>query len=94
VPTNVPNVVAKRKQVSLTGCKAAAGGWGASGTASNNGTDPAKYTVTVFFTNAKATVVGTASTDVTVAPGKKQNWSATGKFAAPSPTLCVLRGVG
>jgi hypothetical protein len=94
VPTKVANNVKSRKNVQLTSCKKVAGGWGAAGTASNPGTKAAAYTITVFFTTTSATVVGMGKTQVTVAPGGTQDWTAAGKFKAPAKMLCVLRGVG
>jgi hypothetical protein len=93
LPPSVGNVVKKRKSIVMSTCAVAPGGWKAAGTASNSGTTAAKYTITVFFTNPKATVEGYAVTNVTVAPGKSASWTATGKFTAASGSLCVLRGV-
>lgn len=94
VPTKVANDIELRKNVQLSSCKRIAGGWGASGTATNPGTKPVDYTITIFFTTAKATVVSTGATHITVNPGDKQNWTVHRKFAAHPKTLCVLRGVG
>jgi hypothetical protein len=90
----IVNDVAKRKAVAITKCAAADGGWSASGTAKNAGTSDATYAITVFFTDAHATVQDFATTSVTVKAGQTQDWSAAKKFTAASPTECVLRGVG
>jgi hypothetical protein len=94
VPTEVANDVELRKNVQLSSCKRIAGGWGASGTAANPGTKPADYTITIFFTTAKATVVATGATHITVDPDDTQKWTVHQKFVADPKTLCVLRGVG
>jgi hypothetical protein len=94
VPTKVANNVKARKNVQLSSCKKVAGGWGAAGTASNPGTKPAAYTITVFFTSTSATVVGMGKTQVTVDPGSTRSWKVDGQFKAPAKMLCVLRGVG
>jgi hypothetical protein len=94
LPPSISNVVAKRKSVVLSTCAADGAGWKASGTASNPGTAPVRYNITVFFTNQHATVQNYAVTDVTVAPGKTQPWSARKDFAAAPKSICVLRGVG
>jgi hypothetical protein len=94
VPTSVANVVALRKDVTMTSCKATADGWGASGVATNAGTSAHNFAVTVFFTTDHATVIGFGAAHVNVAAGGKQSWTVSGKFHAASPTLCVLRGVG
>ena len=94
VPTDVANDIDLRKNVRLSSCKRIADGWGASGTATNPGTKPVDYTITVFFTTAKATVLSTGETHVRVDPGDKESWNVNRKFATHSKTLCVLRGVG
>jgi hypothetical protein len=94
VPSEVANDIDLRKNVQLTSCKRIAGGWGASGTAANPGTKPVDYTITIFFTTAKATVVSTGATHITVDPGDTQHWTVNKKFAANPKMLCVLRGVG
>jgi hypothetical protein len=90
----IANDVAKRPSVAVTKCVASDGGWTASGTAKNSGTGDATYAITIFFTNAHATVQDYATTSVTVPAGKSVDWSAAKKFAASTPTNCVLRGVG
>jgi hypothetical protein len=94
VPTEVPNDTALRKNVQLSSCKRITGGWGASGTATNPGTTSVDYTITIFFTTSKATVVSTGATHITVDPGDTQTWTVQRKFIAQPKTLCVLRGVG
>jgi uncharacterized lipoprotein YajG len=94
VPTSVPNTPELRKNVTLAACEKADGGWQASGTATNPGGDPADYTVTVFFTTDKGTVLGTADTKVTVAPGEKKPWTVAAHLTPAPTTRCVLRGVG
>jgi hypothetical protein len=92
--TAIANDVGKRKSVTLTKCAAIEGGWSASGTASNPGTTAVDYAITVFFTNAAATVQDFTTASVTVAPGQSLTWTASKQFAAASTTSCVLRGVG
>ena len=94
VPTDVANDIDLRKNVRLSSCKRIGNGWSASGTATNPDTKPVDYTITVFFTTAKATVVGTGETHVRVDPGDKKSWAVNRKLGAHSKTLCVLRGVG
>ena len=90
----IANDVAKRKSVAITKCAASDGGWTASGTAKNSGTGDATYAITIFFTNAHATVQDYATTSVTVKAGQSADWTASKKFTASTPTNCVLRGVG
>jgi plastocyanin len=94
VPTSVPNVVADRKNVTLTGCAASLGGWGATGKATNPGSSAVTYELTIFFTTSHATNVNYATASVTVAPGATVDWQANKSFIIQSPPLsCVLRGV-
>jgi hypothetical protein len=88
------NDVAKRKSIVVTKCGASDGGWTASGTATNSGTGDTTYAITIFFTNAHATVEDFATASVSVKAGQSQDWTAAKKFTASSPTNCVLRGVG
>jgi hypothetical protein len=90
----IVNDADKRKAVAITKCAASDGGWSASGSAKNSGPSDTTYAITVFFTDSHATVQDFATTSVTVKAGQTQDWSATKKFAAANPTLCVLRGVG
>ena len=78
----------------ITKCAAVDGGWSASGTAKNPGTADATYAITIFFTDAHATVQDFATASVTVKPGQTRDWTAAKKFAAATPTNCVFRGVG
>jgi hypothetical protein len=94
IPTDVPNSVEARSSVAMTSCEAAPGGWAAAGTVTNSGKTAVDYTITVFFTTTKATVIDSAQTKVSVDPGSKKSWTATKKFGAASQMLCVLRGVG
>jgi hypothetical protein len=94
VPTTVPNDPSARKDVQMTSCVATPAGWKAGGTVTNDGAKPADYTITVFFTTNKATVIDNARTQLTVAAGKTARWTAAKDFAAAPGTLCVLRGVG
>ena len=94
VPAEVPNDPAKRVNVEVSTCAAATGGWSAAGTAQNPGTESVTYAIMVFFTTQAATVVGTAETSVTVAPGESLEWSVSAQIADASDLRCVLRGVG
>ena len=91
IPLAVPNSVAARKAVTLTGCTATSAGGLAAGTVT--AARAATYTVTVFFTTRGATVVGYATARVHAAPGKAIPWRASGHFSAPHGMSCVLRGV-
>lgn len=93
VPTSVPNDPAVRKLVKITACTASDGGWSAKGTASNDSQKPKDFTITIFFTTPKATVLHTESTTVKVDAGKQADWAIDAKFTAPEGTHCVLRGV-
>jgi hypothetical protein len=93
VPTSVANSVQLRKNVQLTSCIKTTGGWQASGVAANPATSPTDYTITVFFTTASATVIGTGATHVHVDSGTSQPWTVNGEFTPAPSTLCVLRGV-
>lgn len=94
VPAKVPNDATLRKQVTLSSCTRATGGWQAGGTAANGSTTPADYTVTVFFITSGDTVIGTGKTHVQVPPRATRPWKVAAQFAAAPTTLCVLRGVG
>lgn len=94
VPTKIDNVVADRKNVTLTSCTSTQGGWVASGVAVNHGGSETSYKVTVYFTDQEATVIGTGMTTVGVAPGHVTRWRvATHLAAQPGGTRCVLVGV-
>jgi hypothetical protein len=94
VPTDVANSIQLRNHIQLTSCTNTPGGWQASGMATNPAASPTVYTITVFFTTASATVIGTGATQVHVENGASQPWTVTGNFAPAPSTLCVLRGVG
>jgi hypothetical protein len=94
VPAKVPNKPALRKDVVLSSCASAGRSWRASGTVRNPGSRDRRYTITVFFTSSTATVIGTGAAKVRVPSGAQRSWKVVGKFRAPNPTLCVLRGVG
>jgi hypothetical protein len=94
VPTNVPNSVTLRKNVQLTSCAPTAGGWEASGVAANPVQNPTDYTITVFFTTATDTVIGTGATRVHLDGASNLPWTVAGTFTPAPATRCVLRGVG
>lgn len=94
VPTKIDNVVADRKNVTVTSCSSTPGGWAASGVAVNHGRSDTSYRLTVYFTDQEATVIGTGVTSVGVAPGHAARWRiATHLVAQPGGTRCVLVGV-
>jgi len=93
VPQSVANDVSARRDVTLTTCKAAAGGWSAGGTVKNSTTTTSTYKITIFFTSLQATDLDYAATSVKVAAGESKPWVAKATFAAPKHVLCVLRGV-
>ncbi len=78
----------------MTSCGQVPGGWQASGTATNHGAAAADFTVTVFFTTPRDTVIGTGDTHVYIRANATTKWNVTSKFAAAPSTHCVLRGVG
>jgi hypothetical protein len=92
-PIPIQNNVKIRTQAVITKCQAADGGWMASGTATNPGTQSHTYQLIVYFTDAHATVIGSAKTSVSVASKAAGTWSATAKFHAPTVVRCVLVGV-
>ena len=94
VPTKIDNVVADRKNVTLTSCLSTQGGWSASGVAVNHGGSSTSYKVTVYFTDQEATVLGTGVSTVSVAPGRVSRWRIAAHLVAqPGGTRCVLVGV-
>lgn len=93
IPASVANDPKVRKSVSLSECSPTAGGYHAGGRATNSGTSPVTYAVTVFFTTESATTLNYAATTVTVDPGKSSSWSVSKKFTGPKAMRCVLRGV-
>jgi hypothetical protein len=94
VPTAVPNKPALRANVVISSCAPRRDGWRASGTVRNPASHTAKYRITVFFTTEHATVIGSASTTVSVVARETKTWKASAEFHPARPTLCVLRGVG
>lgn len=92
-PSNVPNQVGVRKDVSLVSCAVAPGGWGAGGTIDNKLGRAATFDITVFFTSVEATDLSSATTNVHVRAGQTAPWSVRATFPAPSRVICVLRGV-
>lgn len=94
IPTEVANNVDHRKRIVVTSCKPRKdGGWEAQGTAANPDQNAIKYTITMFFTTAEATVLDYTSTSVEVPAGSTGNWTAHKDFKAPLNVNCVLRGV-
>lgn len=93
LPSTVPNNLTLRKNVAITACHAVTGGWAAEGTATNPGTSPDNYQITVFFTTPRATVLDYATVAVAVQPGKTAQWTAEQHFATVPGMNCVLRGV-
>jgi hypothetical protein len=66
LPKSIPNKVPERKDVTVNKCATVPGGWGASGTASNPGSTPATYEITILFTDAGATVIEDVQTSVKI----------------------------
>jgi hypothetical protein len=93
VPTAVPNNSGARKNVTLSSCKASKDGWQASGTATNPRNKEKRYTITVFFTTAGGTVIGTGQTAVNVESGAQRSWNVKATFHRAPDTRCVLAGV-
>lgn len=81
------------KDVLQTGCASVPGGWQTRGTAENTTARPLAFKVLVFFTDAQARIIDSASTTVTVGPKKKATWTAERQFKAPKGTQCVVRAV-
>jgi hypothetical protein len=94
LPSNIPNIVTLRKNVQVSSCAAVAGGWAATGTATDPGAAAAEYTITVFFTTTGATVIDAAQTKVSLTAGQSRTWKISEQFHAAPTMLCVLRGVG
>lgn len=92
-PIDVPNDVSARRNVEMTSCTGDATHWQAGGTAVNHAHDSVKYDVTVFYTTAQDTVVGSAATTVTVPGQGKATWSAPADIKSGHGLRCVLRGV-
>lgn len=94
LPTDIPDSPEARASTQITSCTATDDGWAAEGTVRNPTDADASYVVTVFFTSAAATVVGTGQKSVDVAAGAEATWSVAAEFTAPDETLCALRAVG
>jgi beta-xylosidase len=92
-PVPIENNAAIRTQAVITSCTAAPGGWQASGTATNPGKASYDYKLTVYFTSAQATVLGSGQTSVTVGAKSTGKWKVTATFPAPAGVKCVLVGV-
>lgn len=90
VTTGPKNDLDRRKQVSMTTCAAAPGGWKAGGTIKNAGGASHDYSIIVYFTNDSATDLGQSKATVAVDGGATKSWSVTGTFKAPKKVLCVL----
>lgn len=94
VPTAVANVPSARAHVTLDSCRASGTAWRATGSARNPGGRPKAYSIVVFFANDRATVLGSARTQVTVKPHGTASWTAIARLRVGSGLRCVLRGVG
>lgn len=94
VPTDVPNEPALRGNVQISACQRDGDGWKASGTARNPAHEDTAYTITVFFTSDKATVLGTGDTTVKISAGKSAEWEVRSDLTPTPEMRCVLRGVG
>ncbi|WIB76996.1 hypothetical protein DEJ28_15260 [Curtobacterium sp. MCPF17_002] len=93
VPTKLKNDAAKRAAVTLGSCKATKTGWAASGTIKNPTKRATAYAITVYFTDAAATVVGWQQATKDVGAGSTARWNAAADFTAPKNTTCVLAAV-
>ena len=94
VPTNVLNTPSLRQYVAITACDRSPNGYTAKGTANNPTKAEKPYTITVFFTTNRGTVIGTGAIKVSVLPGQTQKWQIDGQLTPAPGTECVLRGVG
>jgi len=88
------NTVSLRPQVTTTSCKAIDGGWKAAGTIDNSGKVSRQYHVTVYFTDSKATVLGSGSSTSLVSARQHGTWEVASNFPAEGKMNCVLVGVG
>lgn len=93
VTTGPANDIVKRKSVVKQGCKVTTTGAEASGVVENSTDKDVDYSITVTFTNDKATNVGEGTTQVTARAGKSTPWKVDGKFTAPKTVLCVVTAV-
>lgn len=87
---NIPDMY---KYVLKTGCSSITGGWQAVGTARNTTAEPLPFKILVFFTDAQARIVDSASTTVSVPAKATGHWTASRRFKAPKGTQCVVRAV-
>lgn len=94
IPTDVPNESDLRANVEISACVSDGDGWKAAGVARNPSGEDIAYKVTVFFTNDKATVLGSGDAAVKVSAGKSANWEVRADLTPASNMRCVLRGVG
>lgn len=91
--TGPKNDLDKRKNVVKKTCKVTDSGAEATGIVTNKSDQDVDYSITVTFTNDKATNVGAGSTKVTAKAGQETEWTVTGKFKAPKTVLCVVVAV-
>jgi hypothetical protein len=94
-PTVLPikNNVTRRAQAAVRVCSGDSTGWTATGTAKNPDAGAHTYTLTVYFSNTKGTVIGSGKTTKTVAGKATGTWTVSAKFAAPAKVNCVLVSV-
>lgn len=79
--------------VALTGCRRTPQGWRAGGTVENTGAEPREYSIVVFFTDAQARAVDSATATVAVRPGDDRRWTAQRRFDGPDDVRCLVRAV-
>lgn len=94
VPSDVPNMPALRRNVAIDTCASSDGGWKAVGTAKNPTKADVTYTISIFFTTDKGTVIGTGKTKVAVSAGATRDWTVSSRLTPAPDTRCILRGVG
>jgi hypothetical protein len=87
------NTLALRSQVTVTGCRSTPVGWEATGAIKNSGPAAHDYRLTVYFTDAAATVLASGKTSSTVGAGKRGTWRVASTFFSPTPVNCALVGV-
>jgi hypothetical protein len=83
----------KHKAVTLSGCAASEGRWAARGKVVNPNPVATSYTITVFYTDNTDTVVDYASSTVTVAAEKSEQWMTFGQHPDTGPLTCTVKGV-
>jgi hypothetical protein len=93
LPAPIPNNPKLHRDVAMNACSATKGGWSAGGHIVNTSSKGRDYKITVLFTSSKATAIGVGKTTVHVGADAGRDWRIQAKFAATSPTLCVLSGV-